>query len=249
MIDNETRKLLITLAEKYETAQFLDGDPSWFMHQVKGNLNQEVMAFLASCLSYGSRKQFLPKIQWLLTKANGDIDQWIRSGQWRRHVPDDDSRCFYRLYTFHHMHTLLNAYQQIMAEFGSLGEMVRTNASDTLSAIECICHNFARYGSTGVVPKDATSACKRVCMFMRWMVRDNSPVDLGLWAHFIDRRTLIMPLDTHVLTQACRLGLLTSKTASMSAAIRLSKALAEVFTDDPLRGDFALFGYGVNNPN
>lgn len=247
MIDYNTSKLLKTLAEKYETAQFLDGDPSWFMHQVNGKLNQEAMAFLASCLSYGSRKQFLPKIQWMLTKAEGEIDKWVRFGKWRNHVPDDDSRCFYRLYTFHHMHALLNAYERIMADYGSLGEMVRQQATDTLSAIEAICQGFAARGSAGVVPKDATSACKRVCMFMRWMVRDNSPVDLGLWADFIDKRTLIMPLDTHVLTQACRLGLLTSKTASMSAAIKLSKALAEVFPEDPLCGDFALFGYGVNN--
>ena len=47
MIDNDTHKLLKTLAEKYETTQFLDGDPSWFMHQVNGKLNQEAMAFLA----------------------------------------------------------------------------------------------------------------------------------------------------------------------------------------------------------
>ena len=78
-----------------------------------------------------------------------------------------------------------------------------------------------------------------------WMVRSGSPVDLGLWAGFIDRRTLIMPLDTHVLAQSVRLGLLTSGTASMSAARRLSDTLATIFPDDPLRGDFALFGYGV----
>jgi uncharacterized protein (TIGR02757 family) len=79
------------------------------------------------------------------------------------------------------------------------------------------------------------------------MVRDNSPVDLGLWADFIDRKTLIIPLDTHVLSQSVRLGLLNSKTASMATARRLTAALSTVFPDDPLRGDFALFGYGVNN--
>ena len=84
-------------------------------------------------------------------------------------------------------------------------------------------------------------------MFLRWMVRSDSPVDLGLWSKFIDRRTLIIPLDTHVLQQSVRLGLLNSKTATMSTAIRLTKTLAEIFPEDPLKGDFALFGYGVNN--
>ena len=82
---------------------------------------------------------------------------------------------------------------------------------------------------------------------LRWMVRDCSPVDLGLWGDFIDKRTLIMPLDTHVLQQSVKLGLLSCGTASMSAARRLTEALSEVFPDDPLRGDFALFGYGVEN--
>ena len=83
-------------------------------------------------------------------------------------------------------------------------------------------------------------------MFLRWMVRSGSPVDLGLWADCIDRRTLIMPLDTHVLAEAQRLGLLTSNSATMSTARRLTQQMLEIFPDDPLKGDFALFGYGVN---
>ena len=79
------------------------------------------------------------------------------------------------------------------------------------------------------------------------MVRDNSPVDLGLWTRFIDKRTLIMPLDTHVMQEAARLGLLDSKTASMNTALKLTSRMLEVFPDDPLKGDFALFGYGVNH--
>ena len=79
------------------------------------------------------------------------------------------------------------------------------------------------------------------------MVRDDSPVDLGLWSDFIDKRTLIMPMDTHVVQQACRLGLLNGRQATMASARRLTARMAEVFPDDPLKGDFALFGYGVNN--
>jgi uncharacterized protein (TIGR02757 family) len=70
-------------------------------------------------------------------------------------------------------------------------------------------------------------------------------VDLGLWSDLIDKRTLIMPLDTHVVQQAVSLGLLSAHTASMSAALRLSSLMRRVFPDDPLKGDFALFGYGM----
>ena len=83
-------------------------------------------------------------------------------------------------------------------------------------------------------------------MFLRWMVRDGSPVDLGLWSDIMDRRTLIMPLDTHVVQESLRMGLLKSRTASMGTARRLTDAMLEIFPNDPLKGDFALFGLGVD---
>lgn len=239
--------LLKTYAEKYETSDFLPSDPSWFMHQVEGTENREVTAFLASCLSYGSRKQFMPKIQSLLDMAEGDLYHWVLSGDFKKDIPDDDSRCFYRLYTCHTMHSLLCALQSMLCEHGSIGAFVKASANDCLTAVKAITSYFANLGIETIIPKNTSSACKRVCMFMRWMVRDNSPVDLGLWTSFIDKRTLIIPMDTHVLQEACRLGLLNSKTASMSAALKLSKRLSEIFPEDPMKGDFALFGYGVNH--
>ena len=82
-------------------------------------------------------------------------------------------------------------------------------------------------------------------MFLRWMVRSHSPVDLGHWSDFLDRRTLIMPMDVHVVRQSVGFGLLGSSTTSMSAALRLTDSMRQVFPDDPLKGDFALFGLGI----
>jgi uncharacterized protein (TIGR02757 family) len=145
------------------------------------------------------------------------------------------------------MHAFLSAYKTIMDEHRSLGGFVRENCGgDAVKAVAAICSRFREGGSCGVIPQDGHSACKRVCMFLRWMVRSDSPVDLGLWSDFIDRKTLVIPLDTHVLQEAKKLGLVKSTCASMSAARRLTSALTEVFPDDPVRGDFALFGYGVD---
>ena len=249
IVSAATADKLRAYALRYETASFLQGDPSWFMHQVHGRANQEAMAFLASCLSYGSRRQFMPKIQQLLDWSCGEVDAWVRSGEFARYLHEGSKQCYYRLYTEGHMHDLLRAYKTLLCRYGTLGDYVATNATDGYTAVAAICKFFASEGANVVVPKDTQSACTRVCMFMRWMVRSGSPVDLGLWADNIDRRTLIMPLDTHVVSQACRLNLLHSRTASMSVARRLTQALAQVFPDDPLRGDFALFGYGVNEGN
>ena len=296
--------LLREYAERYETADFIVGDPSWFMHQVSSDADREVMAFLAAGLSYGSRAQFLPKIQSLLDSAEGQPDAWVRDGAYRDCFFEGDPACFYRLYTRGDMFCFLELLRALLGRYGSLGgylrevlvadgalpsrlraaepsaclpsrlraagladrEMVgfaqepsappscRTDlAADgalsqgrkasALAAVEALCRHF---GTSAVVPKDASSACKRLCMFLRWMVRDSSPVDLGLWADFMDKRSLIVPLDTHVLTEASALGLIHSRNASMSSALRLTSTLATIFPDDPLKGDFALFGYGVN---
>ena len=244
---------LLTLANKYETSSFPNGDPSWFMHQVIGKKNQETIAFIASCLSYGSRQVFLPRIQYLLDCSRSEPYEWIRTGRYTLDIPNDD-QCFYRLYTNTMMHDLFHALQTMYEEYGDMENYIRCYAklnkekpqTDAIIAIEAICDYFLKHESIGIVPKSTKSSCKRVCMFLRWMVRTDSPVDLGIWSDLIDQRSLIIPLDTHVIQQSFQLGLITSKTASMLVARKLTDKLLEIFPNDPLKADFALFGYGVN---
>ena len=94
-MDQELKQHIISLSERYETADFLPADPSSFMHKVKGEANQEAMAFIASCLSYGSRKQFFPKIQYLLDAAQGEVDRWVRTGAFANDIADNPV-CYYR---------------------------------------------------------------------------------------------------------------------------------------------------------
>lgn len=246
-MDASVKRLLRRYADRYETTDFLDGDPSCFMHQVEGASNREATAFVASCLSFGSRKQFLPKISQVIECADGDVDSWVRSGGFEMDFPRCGGDCFYRFFTHGCMNGFFRAYRRMLDDYGTMGAYIRQTAfGDGFAAVSAICRHFAGLADGAVVPKNAQSACKRVCMFLRWMVRRNSPVDLGLWSDFVDRKSLVIPLDTHVLQQALRLGLLKSGTSSMAAARRLTEALREVFPDDPLKGDFALFGYGVN---
>lgn len=236
---------LISLANQYETADFINGDPSWFMHQVEGKENKEITAFVASVLSYGSRKQFMPKIQYMLDCANGNVYEWVRSGSFNNDIPSDTT-CYYRLYNRMAVNKFLSATRTMLNEYESIGKYIKDNATTGIEAVKAITKWYSINDSGNVIPKDASSACKRICMFLRWMVRDNSPVDLGLWSSFIDKRTLIMPMDTHVVQESIKLELIKSKSTSMSNAINLTKTLSNIFPDDPLKGDFALFGYGVN---
>ena len=99
------------------------------------------------------------------------------------------------------------------------------------------------------VPQKGASANKRTNMFLRWMVRTNSPVDAGLWTWF-SPADLLIPLDTHVLRQAKNFGLISERSAATEKTAReLTDALKRIWPDDPCRGDFALFGAGVSGEN
>ena len=96
-----------------------------------------------------------------------------------------------------------------------------------------------------LISNGKNSANKRLNLFLRWMVRRNSPVDLGLWDWY-PADQLLMPLDTHVVTVAKEFGLVAENTTSnLKLVIQLTDIMSEIFPGDPLKGDFALFGYGT----
>lgn len=83
-------------------------------------------------------------------------------------------------------------------------------------------------------------------MFLRWMVRQNSPIDVGLWTWF-DSAKLLIPLDVHVISEAIKLELIPKNaTASHKTAVMLTQIAKEIWPNDPCKADFALFGLGVD---
>lgn len=233
------------LADRYETADFMDNDPSQFMHRCSDSINQELAGFVASCLSMGQRKQLCAKITAIMDMAGQDLRTWIMRSEYTEMFPDTGTS-FYRTYSHRMIRHLMDGLRDMLLRYGSMGQFILEQAHDGPSAIAAITSYFRPYDVGGLVPKDTSSSCKRVCMFLRWMVRDHSPVDLGLWADRIDKRTLIMPLDTHVMRQSIRLGYLQRSTPTMRTAVLLTEQMRVLFPDDPLKADFALFGLGID---
>jgi hypothetical protein len=93
--------------------------------------------------------------------------------------------------------------------------------------------------------EDRKAPNKKISMMRRWMVRDDGKVDLGVWKDS-DKTRLIIPLDVHVYTQATALGLTSRKQKDIVTAQEITDAFMEIWPEDPCKGDFALFGYGVN---
>ncbi len=255
---------LISLANKYEIPPFCDQDPSQFLrwypeHQIA---DVECASFIAAMLAFGNRKQFIPKIQQILEladKTSGSISKWLLSKS-----PDFPygEKKFYRFYSCDDMHCLFEELSAILKTHKTLGEYMKGKAfpclqpaklssatpssGDTPQRPDLAQIISAQFPKSAIVPKGKTSANKRIHMFLRWMVRQNSPVDLGIW-NWYPQSELLIPLDVHVMQEGIRLGLLPENaSASKKTAIALTKKMSEIFPGDPARADFALFGLGVD---
>ena len=88
------------------------------------------------------------------------------------------------------------------------------------------------------IPNNGRSACKRLNLFFRWMVRKDGIVDMGIWP--ADQRKLIIPLDTHSYQSAIELGLTKRRDVSITTAMEITERCREVFPDDPALADFSL---------
>jgi len=233
--------------------------------------NIECASFIAAMLAFGNRKQFIPKIKEILTLADksGGISLWLKNGA--KDFPTGVKK-FYRFYSYDDMHILFDELSLIISKYGSLGEYFKQKwnsagrcgqsgkSSCPLDGVAEDCNAGCSQGQAplldnliaeafpkaAIVPKGKNSANKRVHMFLRWMCRQNSPVDLGIWTWY-SPADLLIPLDVHVMQEATKLGLLPEKcSASRKTAVSLTAQLAQAFPGDPSRGDFALFGLGVD---
>lgn len=267
---------LRSLADRYEVSSFCDEDPSQFLRWYqpadgRGTVaDVEVASFIAAMLAFGNRKQFIPKIRQILETSDrslGSVTEWLKAGAFKKDFPSGPAK-FYRFYSYDDMQIFFGELADILKKAGSLGEFFRTKmeeggdtggspvregserprsglkrGGDFPLLYEIISQAFPE---SAIVPKGRTSANKRIHMFLRWMVRRNSPVDLGFW-DWANPASLLIPLDVHVMQEAAKLGLIPEgATASRKTAELLTSALAEVFPGDPCRGDFALFGLGVD---
>lgn len=249
-MDELLAKKLIFLADKYENSSFCKEDPSQFLRWYNEDSQKsdvEVSSFLAAMLAFGNRKQFIPKIKELLTLADkfGGLSLWIKKGS-----PDfpRGSKKFYRFYSYDDMHIFFNEISAILSRADSLGEYFKSiyfsqESGKNVFLCDIISMSFPK---SKLVSKGKNSANKRINMFLRWMVRQKSAVDLGLWTWY-SPKDLIIPLDVHVLQEASALGLLPQKAmASRKNALLLTNLMSQVFIEDPCRADFALFGLGVD---
>ena len=269
-VSRELKEKLIFLADKYERPSFADSDPSQFLrwYHLNQKADVETASFIAAMLAFGNRSQFIPKIKQILELADktsckeknesSNITSWIKSEKYKKDfLPAnahsqasasqasacDLSKKFYRFYSYQDMHAFFDELRNILMAAPSLGDYFEKEWMDKGGNLYDLIS--AAFPKSKIVPKGKSSANKRIHMFLRWMVRQKSPVDLGLWSWYPQSKLLI-PLDVHVMQEGVKLGLLSENShADRKTALALTKQMEEVFPEDPSRADFALFGLGV----
>lgn len=257
---------LIELADKYETKSFLDKDPSQFMHRFTDYskytvADVEIVAFIAANLAFGRRDQILSHVE-LIIKNMEDLNQtpsqWIVNRFWEKMFPWSD-KSFYRMYSYSSMRLFFESLEKLISEEKTLGGYFEKkwniekekNGKSRIFLHSIIAQAFP--SECSLISHGKNSAAKKLNMLLRWLVRNNSPVDLGVWKWY-DKNDLLMPLDTHVMQEAVRFGFIkktaagTIPGANLKTALQLTDKMKEYFADDPVRGDFALFGLGTDHP-
>lgn len=219
-------------AFRYHNADFIFSDPVQFPHRYRSKADIEISGFLTAFLSFGARPQILKAAERLDAVMEREPLQYVLSGKWKADFCGEAS--FYRTVSgnkmaqmFHWLYTIYGRYATMEDALLHAGEG---------SPMQRLCRLL------GVSDK---SPQKKLNMFLRWMIRRDSEVDFGIWTRFFPCE-LIIPLDTHVCEMAFRLELTKSRSYTLNNAKAITRALAEVFPGDPCLGDFALFGYGIN---
>lgn len=238
-MDNATKKQLIDWAGRYESPAFIVDDPIQFPRKHIGK-RAEISGFITSWLSFGNRKAIIKVADWLDKDFGDDPYCWVMTKQYNFYY--NDHRKLYRFLSYDDLYKLGKRLWRLYSDFERMEDMIIAQSDKT--PVEALSEYFK--GINEIPDYSKGSACKRLCMFVRWMTRQNSSVDMGIWKR-VNPANLTIPLDTHVHRMALELGLTKRKQADMKTAVEITNALKEIFPNDPIKGDFALFGYGVEH--
>lgn len=255
MRTSDLQEMLDYYVEKYNTPDFIADDPISIPHQFSKKQDQEISAFFAATFAWGQRKTIINKTRELMHLMDDAPHDFVVNFK-----PKDLKRFEHFVHrTFQYIDTLyfMTFLQQHYRHSDSLETLFIGEGGDASSYKEQLIHfqesffqlpDAPRRTQKHVATPARKSTCKRINMFLRWMVRkDSKGVDFGIWSK-ISPADLHIPLDVHVDKVARRLGLLRRKQNDWKAVEELTGHLKQFDPEDPARYDFALFGLGILEP-
>lgn len=248
---DDLRVFLDQKVAQYNQKGFIAHDPISIPHLFSKKQDIEIMGFWAAVLAWGQRKTIINKCRELIQLMDGSPYDFIC------HHQDSDlkrllgfkHRTFNATDTLYFIHFFKQHYQQYSslesAFFSTEGQTMEQILNQFRNNFFAFTPDYPARTKKHIAAPNQKSACKRINMFLRWMVRnDTQGVDFGLWKN-IKPNQLVCPIDVHVERVARKLGLIERKNVDWLTAVELTEQLKKFDAHDPVKYDFALFGLGV----
>ena len=227
------KETLIGWAEEYNDPKYFQEDPIIFPTKFARKYEEgeavladvEIAGLLAAHLAWGRRAMIVRDCDRMFEEMCWRPYDYVMNGEYR-----NEDVSLHRTIKWSQFAQICENLRNIYGERDSLEGMTDTDIR---------CRIFGQ-------KEDRKAPNKKISMMRRWMVRDDGKVDLGVWKNS-DKASLILPLDVHVYTQATALGLTSRKQKDIVTAQEITDAFREIWPDDPCKGDYSLFGYGVTH--
>lgn len=236
---------------QYHLRAYVHPDPLTFLYDWEDVRNREIVGLVASSLAYGRVVQILKSVSAVLEKIGSSPHRFVtrRTLKTMRKV---FSGFRHRFADGNQMAALLYGAGRVIRQFGSLenglADGLTPGAINTHAALGHFYRQLTRgRSSPGHLLPDPgkTSACKRLHLYLRWMVRADQ-VDPGGW-RCVSPSNLIIPLDTHMHTIGRRLGFTSRRQADLRTALEITAGFKKIYSEDPVRFDFSLTRLGIRS--
>jgi uncharacterized protein (TIGR02757 family) len=235
---------------RYNHRKFVHPDPLEFLYSYPDLRDREIVALIASCLAYGRVIQILRSVAFVLERMNPSPYLFLMNASFKQ-IRASLSGFKHRFTGEEDLSSMLWAARAAIEEYGSLqrcfGGGLKEDDETVLPALTAFVNALSLKlpkSLDGFLPcPSKRSACKRLHLFLRWMVRRDE-VDPGGW-DLVPASKLIVPLDTHMHRMGLVLRLTTRKQADLQTAVEITNAFRGVAPHDPVKYDFALTRLGI----
>ena len=232
-MDKSLKETLVGWAEEYNDPKYFQEDPIIFPARFARRYEDgeasladvEIAALLSSHLAWGRRAMIVRDCERMFEEMDWQPYGYVMNGEYR-----DEDVSLHRTIKWSEFAGICGRLRGLYSERNSL---------EGLSDMDFRCRVYDQ-------KEDRKAPNKKISMMRRWLVRDDGKVDLGVWRSS-DKKDLILPLDVHVYDQATALGLTGRRQKDIVTAQDITDAFREIWPEDPCKGDFALFGYGVTH--
>lgn len=247
---NQLLDFLENYTLKYNSPEFIENDPIQIPHQFTDKEDIEIAGFLSASIAWGQRPVIIRNANKIMEMMDFAPADFIRN------CTDSDLQTFssfkHRTFQYVDLQFFIKSLQNLYLNFGGLEKVFekgfKKDAKSALIEFNTLFNTFPHLARSEkhISNPVKNSAAKRLNMYLRWMVRkDNKGVDFGLWKN-ISPAKLMLPLDVHTSRIGRDLSLLSRKQNDWKAVEEITASLRAFDAADPVKYDFALFGFGVN---